>query len=166
MNSPLTTNRYYYFLWDFLRSSRFTKPREARDLIFKIRSYSARSDSKNKQKTAENTLFLRSDLTGQDRILKKKSLASLGICGFWAFSYIFLGEPTKRPNLVNFQGGGPKWMQLFFAYSWKLPAYSGASYVQLTILAFYLQLELFCLQWESASKKAKLNCKQRSPNCK
>ena len=36
--------------------------REARDLIFKIRSYSARSDLKNKQKTTENTLFLRSDL--------------------------------------------------------------------------------------------------------
>ena len=48
------------------------------DLIFKIRSYSARSDLKNKQKTAENTLFLRSDLTVQDRILKIRSLASLG----------------------------------------------------------------------------------------
>ena len=55
----------------------------------------------------------------------------------------------------------------FFAYSWKLPAYSGAFYLQLTILAFlltvgallltvllpYLQLELFCSQWESASNK-------------
>ena len=56
-----------------------TQPREARDLIFKIRSYSARSDLKNKQKTAENTLFLRSDLTVQDRILKIRSLASLGM---------------------------------------------------------------------------------------
>ena len=34
--------------------------REARDLIFKIRSYSARSDLKNKQTIAENTLILRS----------------------------------------------------------------------------------------------------------
>ena len=47
----------------------------------------------------------------------------------------------------------------FFAYNWKLPAYSGAFYLQLTILAFlltvgaflltalafYLQLERFCL---------------------
>ena len=46
----------------------------------------------------------------------------------------------------------------FFAYSWKLPAYSGA--LLLTVdnfsfiaynFAFYLQLELFCLQWQSAS---------------
>ena len=52
----------------------------------------------------------------------------------------------------------------FFAYNWKLPAYSGAFYLQLTLLAFllttgaffhsqfeifYLELELFCLQWES-----------------
>ena len=43
----------------------------------------------------------------------------------------------------------------------------------LTALAFYLQLELFCLQWESASTKGlkglqakKLNCKQKSSNCK
>ena len=57
-------------------------------------------------------------------------------------------------------------MQLF-AYSWKLPAYSGAFYLELTILAFlltvgallltvlafYIQLELFCLQSESASNK-------------
>ena len=46
-------------------------PREARDLIFKIRSCTVRSDLKNnKKKTAENTFFLRSDLTVQDRILK------------------------------------------------------------------------------------------------
>ena len=55
----------------------------------------------------------------------------------------------------------------FFAYSWKLPAYSGAFLVTvdnsallltigaflLTILVFYLQLEFFSLQWESASNK-------------
>ena len=35
------------------------KPREARDLIFKIRSYSARSDLKNKQKTAEKYLIFK-----------------------------------------------------------------------------------------------------------
>ena len=33
----------------------------------------------------------------------------------------------------------------FFAYEW--------SFFSVTILAFYLQLELFCLQWESASDK-------------
>ena len=77
----------------------------------------------------------------------------------------------------------------FFAYGWKLPAYSGAfCHLQLTILAlfidswsfftynfrvFYLQWELFGLQWESASNKRlkglqaeKLNCKQKSSNCK
>ena len=53
-------------------------PREARDLISKIRSCTVRSDLKNKQKTAENALFLRSDLTVQDRILEIRSLASLG----------------------------------------------------------------------------------------
>ena len=51
-------------------------PREARDLISKIRSCTVRSDLKNKQKTAENALFLRSDLTVQDRILEIRSLAS------------------------------------------------------------------------------------------
>ena len=55
------------------------QPREARDLISKIRSCTVRSDLKNKQKTAENALFLRSDLTMQDRILEIRSLASLGI---------------------------------------------------------------------------------------
>ena len=53
-------------------------PREARDLISKIRSCTVRSDLKNKQKTAENALFLRSDLTVQDRILEIRSVASLG----------------------------------------------------------------------------------------
>ena len=52
-------------------------PREARDLISKIRSCTVRSDLKNKQKTAENALCLRSDLTVQDRILEIRSLASL-----------------------------------------------------------------------------------------
>ena len=55
-------------------------PREARDLISKIRSCTVRSDLKNKLKTAENALFLRSDLTVQDRILEIRSLASLGFC--------------------------------------------------------------------------------------
>ena len=53
-------------------------PREARDLISKIRSCTVRSDLKNKQKTAENALFIISDLTVQDRILEIRSLASLG----------------------------------------------------------------------------------------
>ena len=60
------------FLWRY-------SPREARDLISKIRSCTVRSDLKNKQKTAENALFLRSDLTVQDRILEIRSLASLGL---------------------------------------------------------------------------------------
>ena len=55
-----------------------TLPREARDLISKIRSCTVRSDLKNKPKTAENALFLRSGLTVQDRILEIRSLASLG----------------------------------------------------------------------------------------
>ena len=33
----------------------------------------------------------------------------------------------------------------FFAYSWKLPAYSGAFYLQLTILAFLLTAGAFSL---------------------
>ena len=33
----------------------------------------------------------------------------------------------------------------FFAYSWKLPAYSGAFYLQLTILAFLLTIGAFLL---------------------
>ena len=40
-------------------------PREASDLIFKIRSCAVRSDLKHK-KNAEKTLFLRSDLTVQE----------------------------------------------------------------------------------------------------
>ena len=53
-------------------------PREARDLISKIRSCTVRSDLKNKAFSAVFCLFLRSDLTVQDRILEIRSLASLG----------------------------------------------------------------------------------------
>ena len=35
----------------------------------------------------------------------------------------------------------------------------------LTSLVFYLQLEFFCLQWESASNKRLRDCKQNSSNC-
>ena len=52
-------------------------PREARDLISKIRSCTVRSDLKNKAFSAVFCLFLRSDLTVQDRILEIRSLASL-----------------------------------------------------------------------------------------
>ena len=75
------------------------------------------------------------------------------------------------------------WMQLFFAYSWKLPAYNGASSLtidnfsfstynwssllailafSLTILACLLTVGAFCLQWESASNKGLKDCRQRS----
>ena len=75
----------------------------------------------------------------------------------------------------------------FFAYSWKLPACSGAFYLQLTILAFLLTIGVFLLTalaslltigaflltMESVSNKGlkglqakKLNCKQKSSNCK
>ena len=47
-------------------------------LVFKIRSCAGRTDLKNKQKSAENALLLRSDLTMQDRILKIRVLPSLG----------------------------------------------------------------------------------------
>ena len=53
--------------------------REARDLISKIRSCTVRSDHKNKAFSAVFCLFLRSDLTVQDRILEIRSLASLGV---------------------------------------------------------------------------------------
>ena len=58
-------------------------------------------------------------------------------------------------------------MQFFFAYNWKLPAYSGAFLLTvvfggflltaraflLTIGDLLLRVELSCLQWESASNK-------------
>ena len=65
----------------------------------------------------------------------------------------------------------------FFAYSWKLPAYSGAFYLQLTILAFLLTVGAFLLtsfsfltySWSffAYSGKVRLiralrDCKQRS----
>ena len=52
-------------------------PREASTL--KFRSYTLRTDLKDKQKSAENALFLRSVLRVQDRILKIRVLASLGM---------------------------------------------------------------------------------------
>ena len=68
---------------------------------------------------------------------------------------------TSRLAVAYFQGCG------FFAYSWKLPAYSGAVLLTvehftflvtvgaflLTILAFLLTVGAFCLQWESVSTK-------------
>ena len=71
-----------------------------------------------------------------------------------------------RATLCNY-GGRSILGCSFFAYNWKLPAYSGAFILTvdnfaflltvgaflLTTLAFCLQLELFCLQWESASNK-------------
>ena len=64
----------------------------------------------------------------------------------------------------------------FFAYNWKLPAYSGASLLTannfsfftynigaflLTILAFLLTVGAFCLQWEVRLMRALRDCKQR-----
>ena len=48
-------------------------------LIFKIRSCAVRSDLKNKVFSADFCFFLRSDLRAQDRILKIRVLASLGL---------------------------------------------------------------------------------------
>ena len=53
-------------------------PREARDLISKIRSCAVRSDLENRHFLLILCLFLRSDLTAQDRILEIRVLASLG----------------------------------------------------------------------------------------
>ena len=65
----------------------------------------------------------------------------------------------------------------FFAYSWKLPAYSGAylltsnnvslftysgSFFNYILSFFYVQLELFGLQWEVRLISALRDCKQRS----
>ena len=83
-------------------------PREARDLISKIRSCTVRSDLKNKQKTAENALFLRSDLTVQDRILEIRSLASLGSTR----AQIVLRIPTRKgpnPEELVSRGNHLKW---------------------------------------------------------
>ena len=44
------------------------------------------------QKTAENALFLRSDLTVQDRILEIRSLASLGIHAFLSLPKLCLAN--------------------------------------------------------------------------
>ena len=65
----------------------------------------------------------------------------------------------------------------FFAYSWKLPAYSGAFYLQLTILALWLTIwsffaysfSFFTYNWSFLAYSGKVrrisalkNCKQRS----
>ena len=65
-----------------------TIPREASTLILKIRSYIARSDLKNKAVSAVFCLFIRSDLTAQDRILRV--LASLG----WTQKYYIINSET------------------------------------------------------------------------
>ena len=65
-----------------------------------------------------------------------------------------------RSKSEQIQGNG------FFAHNWKLPAYSGAILLTIDKSSFFtynwssftytfsfLQLELFCLQWESASNK-------------
>ena len=68
---------------------------------------------------------------------------------------------------TNSHDSNSEGMQLF-AYNWKLPAYSGASFLtvvfgnlfwlqwELSYLQLelsYLQLKPFCLQWENASNK-------------
>ena len=105
----------------------------------------------------------------------------------------FSGLPGTHP-LHNFtvDGGGLAgrlpWNG-FLAYNWKLPAYSGAfllivdnfsfstynwSYFAYNFSFLAAELELFCwYRWESASNKGlkgrqaeKLNCEQKSSNCK
>ena len=48
----------------------------------------------------------------------------------------------------------------FLAYSWKLPAYSGAFLLTVDSLSFSLQLELFCLQFRLFSLQLELFCLQ------
>ena len=57
-------------------------------------------------------------------------------------------DTNQHPSLpCNFR-------KRLFAYSRKLPAYSGTFLLTIESFSlFYLQLELFCLQWESASNK-------------
>ena len=74
---------------------------------------------------------------------------------------------SSLPKLFEGDFGSVDFGCGFFAYNRKLPAYGGAFLLTvdnfslftyswsflLTVLAFYLQLELLNLQWESASNK-------------
>ena len=81
----------------FCRCATLTIPREARDLISKIRSCTVRSDLKNKAFSAVVCLFLSSDLTVQDRILEIRSLVCLG-SGSEIMRICFLGASASSDN--------------------------------------------------------------------
>ena len=84
-------------------------PREASTLIFKIRSCAVRSDLENKAFWAEFCLFSRSDLTTQDRILKIRVLASLGVVSksrliaSSARHLLLVAEKTRTPHSLRLQ---------------------------------------------------------------
>ena len=114
------------------------------------------------------------------------------------FFPLFSGRGPQPFGVFLFQAGGPKpilWQanviatfvsshdvfgrMQFFAYNWKLPAYSGEFLLTdnfcfftynwsflLTILVFLLTVGVFCLQWESASNKGLKGLYAKKPNCK
>ena len=84
------------------------------------------------------------------------------------------GSNAEQETLCNTQGCG------FFAYSWKLPAYSGAFLLTIDNFSFFaynwsfftynlnffnLQLELFSLQWEIVSNKRHKGLQAKRLNC-
>ena len=88
----------------FWRFSSCPLPKEASTLIFKIQSCIVRTDLKNKAFfLLISCLFLTSDLTVQDRILKIRVLASLG---FWRPFLTFTDERSSylRGGQRNFWG--------------------------------------------------------------
>ena len=95
LDGPIRANRIESANFRTKNAPKFSPkfPREARDLISKIRSCTVRSDLKNKAFSAAFCLFLRSDLTVQDRILEIRSLASLG------FEPLFCGS-EKNPRKI------------------------------------------------------------------
>ena len=117
-----------------------SKPREARDLISKIRSCTVRSDLKNKAFSAVFSLFLRSDLTVQDRILEIRSLASMGSRRFVAIKTVQMAQKSgfvchKSRSLYSikvcsytiFSVKVPLFQRIFTPYDPSLMAYFGRS---------------------------------------
>ena len=79
-------------------------------------------------------------------------LKSLTRPDFWVLfqSFLVVMFDCRRPNLAQNSQMSPRNRLFrrdagFFAYNWKLPAYGGAFYLQLTILAFSLTVGAFLL---------------------